>query len=249
MTSPSATTRDPSRLGTIADLRRRTQALAVLDLLLHETPEHQFARAEGLVEGVELAGRGNGAGDDVLVVFTAEGALVRGFDHESPMSPYNPDVALAHLSDDELEEMDLGEQLRLQEELRPFPGVLDPVPAPIRELLAQLDRDPARPVPIPSVLTFCLWHPHDGDGWQVGEIAFPEHEDPDGSEFLLGPYSWDAVGYHAQLERYVGRPIPLALVEAVFDHAPLTPELVGLVEAPRELDELLEAVRSLGYGA
>ena len=245
---PVATSRDPAALGTTADLRRRAQALALLDLVLLETPEHQFGQAEGLFDGVELAGRGNGSGDDVLLVFTRDGALIRGFDHESKMSPYDPDVATMHLSDDELEELSLGDEAALLEELRPYTGVLDALPSALEGLLEQLDREPTRPVPVPSVMTFLLWRAHDDPAWQVGQIEFPDADDPDGSGYLLSHYSCDAAAYRKWLEDYSGLPVPLQLVEAVFAHQPLTAELLGGLEPARSLDELTAAAAGIGYG-
>jgi hypothetical protein len=239
----TASTRSPESLGSIGALRRRVQALAVLDLLLLGTPEHKLVR----VRDLELAGRENGQGDDVLVVFTPRGALVRGFDHESSMSPYNEDVALAHLTDDEVEELDPAEEAELLQAGRPFRGVLDPVPPDVQTLLEQLDHEPDRPVAIPSVLTFCLWRGLDDAAWQVGPIDFPEGDDPDGSAYLLAAYSQTAPAYQTWLADYLGRPIPLELVEAVFAHRPLTLELAALAESSRSLEELRSAARELGY--
>ncbi len=72
-----------------------------------------------------MAGWDNGEGDDLLLLFAPEGALIRGFDHESPMSPYDEDVALAGLSDSALERLSEEEERAIRDECRPLPGVLD----------------------------------------------------------------------------------------------------------------------------
>ncbi|MFD9672648.1 hypothetical protein ACFWAO_12185 [Streptomyces sp. NPDC059981] len=59
----------------------------------------------GWADGEEMASMRNGSGDEYSIVFSAAGAYARGFDHESPMSPFGND----------------GE---------PWPGVVDEVPAP-----------------------------------------------------------------------------------------------------------------------
>lgn len=87
--------------------------------------------------------------------------LIRGFDHESEMSPYGTD-------DEEV-----------------WPGVIDEVPAALRPLLDE----PAffdEGIDVPRV-TVCLWWEPGDTAWRTGSaIAYPAgSEDPDGSGFLF----------------------------------------------------------------
>ncbi|WP_223243092.1 hypothetical protein [Streptomyces sp. CBMA123] len=92
-----------------AELRAHLRALAVLDQAICRDP--RFSRYSfSTTWGTEAALMDSGSGDDFSVLFTPAGVLVRGFDHESEMSPYATD----------------DEQVR--------PGVIDEVPAALRGL-------------------------------------------------------------------------------------------------------------------
>lgn len=90
----------------------------------------------------------NGSGDDFSVVFTSAGVLIRGFDHESRMSPYRTD----------------DEQV--------WPGVTDEVPLALRPLLDE----PAfhdEEIDAPRVTT-CPRQATGDTAWRTGSaIAFP----------------------------------------------------------------------------
>lgn len=88
-------TRNLTKLPDIDQLRRLFQSLAMLDTIL--SPEwgyryYSFNSRWG--EGEEMASMRNGAGDDYFALFNTNGAILKGFAHESPMSPYrtNPPV-------------------------------------------------------------------------------------------------------------------------------------------------------------
>lgn len=106
-------------------------------------------------EDEELASMDNGSGDEYSIVFTAAGAFIRGFDHESPMSPYGDD------------------------DYATWPGLVETVP---REFAAQLTEPAfchdggAGPF---LTATVCLWRLHEDPVWRAGDIDFPgETEDP-----------------------------------------------------------------------
>ncbi|MFD3518032.1 hypothetical protein [Streptomyces sp. NPDC058657] len=186
-----------------AQLRAHLRALAVLDAAICEDPRfcpYTFDAARG--PGQEAALMENGSGDDFCVLFTPAGVLIRGFDHESRMSPYATD-------DEEV-----------------WPGVIDDVPAALRPLLD----DPAfRDEDIDaSRVTACLWRESGDTVWRTGtSLAFPPgSEDPDGSRHLfrlLTDRSPESVQAH--FEDYYGRPVPLDAIRHVLAGHPLTPAL------------------------
>lgn len=78
-----------AKLPAIPVVRRVSQAVAMLDAVL--MPEgwlryYSFAADWG-GSGWALAQMRNGMGDDYLVALTPEGAFIKGFAHESAMSP------------------------------------------------------------------------------------------------------------------------------------------------------------------
>ncbi|WP_259446168.1 hypothetical protein [Streptomyces geysiriensis] len=204
-----------------AGLRAHLRALAVLDQAICRDPRfsrYSFSTTWG--PGTEAALMDNGSGDDFSVLFTPAGVLVRGFDHESEMSPYGTD----------------DEQV--------WPGVIDEVPAALRPLLD----DPAfvdEGLGAPRV-TACLWWETGGSAWRTGSgIEFPSGSpDPDGSGHLfrlLTDRSPEAVQAH--FEEDYGRPVPLDTVRHVLAGHPLTPEAArGLNPAALSDEALLRRI-------
>ncbi|MGW2614818.1 hypothetical protein [Streptomyces sp. NPDC001500] len=202
-------------------LRDHLRALALLDAAIGDDPrwcQYTFAGAWG--PGEQAALMENGSGDDFCVLFTPAGVLIRGFDHESEMSPYGTDDGQV------------------------WPGVIDEVPPALRRLLDQ----PAfhdEGIDAPRV-TVCLWRETDDTVWHTGSaIDFPTgHEDPDGSGFLfrlLTDLSPEAVQEH--FEDYYERPVPLDAVRHVLAGHPLTPAIAqALNPAALSDDALLQRI-------
>ncbi|MFJ6634785.1 hypothetical protein ACIQMR_25835 [Streptomyces sp. NPDC091376] len=200
-----------------AELRAHLRALAVLDAAIGSDPRfccYTFDAAWG--PGQEAALMENGSGDDFSVVFTSAGALIRGFDHESEMSPY--------ATDDE----------------QVWPGVIDEVPAALRPLLDE----PAfcdEGIDAPRVTT-CLWRETGDTAWRTGSaIAFPSgSEDPDGSGFLfplLTDRSPEAV--QAYFEDYYERPVPLDAIRRILGGHTLTPAIAAALNPAALSDSAL----------
>ncbi|MGW0856036.1 hypothetical protein [Streptomyces sp. NPDC002690] len=185
------------------ELRSHLRALAVLDATIGDDPQYCcYGFHANWGPGEEAALMDNGSGDDFSVLFTPSGVLIRGFDHESRMSPYATD-------DEEV-----------------WPGVIDEVPAVLRPLLDE----PAfreEDIDVPRVTT-CLWRTLDDTQWRTGSaIDFPPGvEDPDGSAYLfrlLTDRSPEAV--QSYFEDYYERPVPLDAIRHVLAGRPLTPEI------------------------
>lgn len=243
----SLSTRDLSGLGDPEQVRALVRAQAVLTALLDPvSPEIRYLARP---EGGDLASYNNGQGDDLLLLFAPEGALIRGFDHESPFSPYDEDVAFASLSDSAYEELSEEETEAIRAELRPLPGVLDEVPERLRERLFALDTEDDRPVPVPSVLTFCVWRAPADARWRVGsQIAFPgDHDDPDGSAFLLALLERDPTGFQAWAEANYARRVAREVVEAVYAGQLMTPALAEALSPGVSLEPALKLLRAAGY--
>jgi hypothetical protein len=102
-------TRDLSKLPDIDALRRLMQSLAVLDAILQPEWEYRyFSFNSKWSKGEQMGSMRNGSGDDLVAHFTKAGCFLKGFDHDSAMSPK-----------------------------RVWPGVLDSVPKAFAESLTQ----------------------------------------------------------------------------------------------------------------
>ena len=73
------------------ELRRRCQVLAVLDAILCPEWEYRyFSFNSNWADGEMLASMRNGEGDDWLLLWSAEGAVLKGFAHTSTMAKNCP---------------------------------------------------------------------------------------------------------------------------------------------------------------
>ena len=105
------------RLDSIPDvesLKKLCQSLATLDAIMSPEWEYRYYSFNSKwAEGEMMASMRNGSGDEYFILFTSQGAIVKGFAHESVMSPWASDP----------------------EEV--WPGVLDQVPAEFKEFLTE----------------------------------------------------------------------------------------------------------------
>ncbi|MFI0482723.1 hypothetical protein [Actinomadura sp. 9N215] len=213
------------RLPSIATVRALSQSFAVLDAILSPDGYATYTFDSGWAENQELASMDNGSGDEYSIVFTDSGAFIRGFDHESIMSPYaDDDYAL-------------------------WPGLVESIP----EQFAAQATEPAfchhgdeEPF---LAATVCLWRLHDDLSWRTGDVEFPPQEEgTDGSDWmfrLLTEGSPEA--YRAYAAEYFEVSLDLAAVGEIFEHRPLTADLVQRINPRTDLDSLTETLVTIGY--
>ena len=83
------------RLATIPDvdsLKRLCQSLAMLDAIMSPEWEYRyFSFNSKWDDGEMMASMRNGSGDEYFILFNSEGAIIKGFEHESSMSPWATD--------------------------------------------------------------------------------------------------------------------------------------------------------------
>lgn len=209
-------------LPAIPELRALCRALAALDVVLSpETDDDAYHLYDtAWAPGEELASMWDGAGNEYSVVFTAAGAYVRGFDHESPMSPYANDDA------------------------EPWPGVLDSVPDVFRECV----EEPAfsDEFGTPNV-TVCLWREHGDTVWRHGDIAFPGG-DQDGADWLFALLTdRTPEAFREWAQDYYGEPVDLDAVRHVYAGQPMTADVVTALNAATTLAALADRIVATGY--
>lgn len=95
--------------------------------------------------------------------------------------------------------------------------------------------------------TFCIWRRYGDESWAHGPIDFPEGEDPDGSAFLLEMLDGDPESYRLFAEEYYEAEIPVESIRQVYDHQPLTDEIVASLNPDISLDELVQDLAVIGY--
>jgi hypothetical protein len=204
----------------IPELRDLCRALAVLDTVLNPDsgePYHSYDTGWG--PGEESASMRNGSGDEYSVVFTAAGAYVRGFDHESPMSPYVTD------------------------DYETWPGVVDAVPEVFRACVEEPAFSDEEGTPY---ATACLWREHTDDAWRHGDIDFPEGGD--GADWLFRLLTdGTPEAYRDWAQDYYEKPVDLDAVRHVYAGRPLTADIVAALNATATLAAVSADITAIGY--
>lgn len=217
------TVQDVARLlPTITDLRNLCRSLAMLDAILSPDWEDRYYSFNAAwAEGEEMASMRNGSGDEYSIVFSAAGAYVRGFSHESAMSPYAND----------------GE---------PWPGVIDEVPEAFRPFVEEPAFTDEEGVP---VVTACLWRGQTDGHWHHGAIDFPgDRADPDGALGLFGLLiDRSPEAFQRFAEDYYEVSVDLEAVSDLYASRPLNQELVSSLNAAVTLADLAQDLSEIGY--
>ncbi|MGW0334580.1 hypothetical protein ACWD0J_22380 [Streptomyces sp. NPDC003011] len=218
----------------ISVLREHCRAMAMLEAVLSpEWDDRYYTFDAHWATGKQLASMRNGSGDEFSIVFSAAGAYIRGFAHESRMSPYVNDG--------------------------PWPGVLDDVPEVFRAYVDEPAFTDEDGLPL---VTACAWREAGDEAWRTGTaVEFPTSHrvddegrsgsgssDPDGAAYvfrLLVDRSPQAFQEFA--EDYYDVPVPLAAVRHVFALRPLTDATVTALDPDVFLDALAKDIAEIGY--
>ncbi|MGY0064083.1 hypothetical protein ACWY4P_47890 [Streptomyces sp. LZ34] len=210
------------RLPEIAVLQDHCRSMAMLEAVLNpEWADRCYSFDGHWSETESMASMRNGSGDEYSIVFSAAGTYVRGFAHESPMSPYAQDG--------------------------PWPGVLDDVPEVFRSCVEEPAFSDEDGMP---VITACMWREQGDNDWKTGTIDFPEETtgDPDGAGSLF-PLLVDrsAEAFQRWAADYYEVPIDLEAVRHVFSSRPLTEGVVSALNAEVTLADLAGDITEIGY--
>ena len=85
-------THDLSHLPDIAHLKAISQSIAMLDAILRPEWEYRYYSFNAHWSADEMmASMRNGSGDKYFILFSPAGAIIKGFAHEAPMTPYTFD--------------------------------------------------------------------------------------------------------------------------------------------------------------
>jgi hypothetical protein len=209
-----------NRLKTLPDIDRLKalcQSLAMLDAIMSLEWEYRYFSFDSKWDLNEMmASMRNGQGDDFYILFNKHGAIIKGFDHESPMSPY------------------------ARKPKRVWPGVLDDVPDVFRSFLDE----PAFTI---EDTTFCFWRRTEDPCWSIGNIAYPKGADPDGSDQLLIMLDGKPEKYREYAEECYERDIPLLAIEHIYNHQPLTDEIITSLNPDISFADLKAEIETIGY--
>lgn len=210
-------TRNLAQLPEPLALKRLTKALAMLDAIVEREWEYRYYSFNSKWSDCEeMASMRNGQGDSWYCVFSPSGVFLKGFDHESTMSPWNRENELV------------------------WPGVLDSVPAVF---------EPSATEPAFSIgeTTYCVWRENGEKEWKVGQISFPDEDDPDGSAWMLSILDGNPLTYKEWAEDYYDRPISVDAIKQIYEGTPLTPALVHELNPAIEFESVVADAAEIGY--
>jgi hypothetical protein len=210
-------TRDLSSLPTVDDLRRLLQSLAMLDAIICPEWETRFFSFNSKWAEGEQMGSMRNGSGDDFFALFNSAGCFL--------------IGFAH-------EADMSPHA--SDPPTVWPGVLSGVPA---EFTSGVNE----PAFSAEDTTFCIWRRYGDPAWQHGEIQFPEGTDPDGSAELLSLLDGQPATYQEWSEGYYEQPVSLEAVKHLYEHRPLTEQIVTILNAEVTLEDLDEDLREIAY--
>ncbi|WP_189186825.1 hypothetical protein [Streptomyces albiflavescens] len=211
------------QLPEISIVRDRSRALAMLDAILSPEWEYRYFSFDSQWSPTEeMASMRDGCGNEYSIVFSRAGAYVRGFDHESPMTPYRVTPPA------------------------PWPGLFDGVPEAFR---AQVTEPAFSDHGTPRA-TVCFWREQADTVWKSGAVApLPEGvEDGCSAEWLFDVLlDGRPEAYQRFAEEYYEVAVDVTAVRHVYALRPLTQSVVSLLNPAVPIPRLAEDLVQIGY--
>lgn len=121
-----------------------------------------------------------------------------------------------------------------------WPGMLDGLPEEFSSVLSE-------PAFSMDIITFGIWRRYSDPSWSRGALDLPDGDDPDGSAFLLEILDGDPDAYRRFAEEYYEISVPLDAVRHIYDHLPLTDNIIKSLNAAVSIEDLADDLSEIGY--
>ncbi len=203
----------------IEQAKRISQAAAMLDANIcpGDWESRYFSFNSRWDETTMMASMRDGSGDDYFMTVSSVGAILKGFDHESVMSPYSQEV----------------EQV--------WPGILEHVPQEFSGFL----NEPAFKLEDTIFCIWHLTIDIGWQCGPI-EFPKEKHAN-DGSSTLLWIFDGLPETYQKWAKEYYEVRVPIAAVRHVYAHKPLTEKIVQKLNPDIELTDLEDEIKEIGY--
>jgi hypothetical protein len=212
-------TRNLAQLPDIAGLKKLTQSLAMLEAIIEPEWDYRYYSFNSQWDaGAQMASMRDGSGDEWFCLFNSVGAALKGFNHESEMSPWgNDDHAV-------------------------WKGVLDAVPSAFASFL----NEPAFSMKNTTFCIWRANQDPSWNVGNIQFPGDPE-DDADGSAEMLSILDGDPQSYQQWAEEYYERPVSLSAVQRIYAHEPLTTQMVKELNPEAEWNKILADASQIGY--
>ena len=201
----------------IDEVKRISQSIAMLDAIMMDDWEHRYCSFDANWSEGEMLASMRNGSGDSYYILFNA--------HGAIIKGYGHESEMAGHT------IDSGEV---------WPGVLDGVPEEFEAVLT----DPAF---VAEETSFCIWRKYSDSEWQTGKIDFPDQEDPDGSADLLFILDGSPDTYQQWATGYYETTVPLDEVKAIYEHKPLTQQLVSRLNSERRIDDLSSDLDEIRY--
>jgi hypothetical protein len=218
----SISTRNKHLLPNIADFTRISRAAAMLDAIMVPEPElRYFSVDKNWAPGTVMMSMRNGSGDEYFATVSSAGAIIKGFDHECPMSPWNSPSGDV------------------------WPGVLESVPPQFGSFLSEEAFMAEDTTFCLWNVDDAGWNCGD---ILLPPNASPA--DPlDGSAGLLWIFDGQPETYRKHAEDYFEVDLPLDAITKIYQLQPLTQGLVRSLNVESSLADVQTDIAEIGYPA
>ena len=211
-------TLDLSLLPDIHSLRRLLQSLAMLDAILCPAREFRYYSCDSnWADGQQLGSMRDGSGDHFFAHFSKSGCWLKGFAHESLMSPQGNCSG------------------------KVWPGVLNGVPPEFTDCL----QEPAFEVEQTTFCLWRRYNDRCWQTGQIAYPG--NQPDPDGSAMLLSHLDGRPETYQVWATEYYERPVSLAAIEHVYQQNFLMPDVISELNPKVSLADLGADIAEIGY--
>ncbi len=201
-------------------LRRIAQTLAILDAIMISDWQYRYYSFNSKWGDDEMmASMSDGCGNNFFILFNQHGAILKGFDHESFLSPWARD-------DNSL-----------------WPGIFEGVPPQFAQFLTE----PAFDIPNTTFCMWRLNTDHAWQTGLINFPE--NEDGSDGSEELLSLFIGGSESYQEFARDYYEKELSLEFVEKVYRHEQLTEELVRSLNPEVALSSLKKEIDEIGYSA
>jgi hypothetical protein len=211
-------TTNTKNLPNAEDLRILCKSISMIEaILMPEWESRYYSFVKNYMEKADLFHMKNGCGDDMFIVFADEGTIIKGFAHESSISPYQTYP------------------------LKVWPGILESVPEEMNRFLSEVSLEFNI-----TTFCLWQTNPEDG-WQHGELTSIPGDDDTDGSKMLLAILDGNPETYRTWAFGYYGISIRATPIREIYNHMPLSKAFITQLNPERNIQEAFAEARDIGY--